>query len=147
MTSGILPVHLLFLALDCLLDCFSRSFASFIAALHALSSFLCFSSSSFSCFFNSLFFPLLFFFCLSYFLLSFSWRATVLVNACRFPVVTFFFGLFATEILSSSDRANHCVAIELLFDTTDTGGVFSDSDTELSAEPDDEILPNNEGTC
>ena len=37
-TSGMLPVRLLFLALVCFLDCFSRSFASFIAALRALSS-------------------------------------------------------------------------------------------------------------
>ena len=34
-----------------------------------------------------------------------------------------------------------------IFDNTDAGGGFSDSDAELSAEPHDNILPNNEGTC
>ena len=48
---------------------------------------------------------------------------------------------------SRLDRGDHCVATELLFDTTDAGGLFSDSDTELPAEPDDDILPNNEGIC
>ena len=55
-------------------------------------------------------------------------------------MVTFFFGLFATGILSSSDRGDHHAATELLFDSTDAGGEFSDSNTELSAEPDGDIL-------
>ena len=133
MTSGILLVHLLFLTFVCFLDCFSRNFASFIAALRALSSFLCFSSSSLSCFFNSLF--------------SFALFLATLVNIHTFPIVTFFFGLFATGILSSSDRGDYCAATELLFDTSDAVGVFSDSDSGLSAEPDDDILLNNEGIC
>ena len=58
-------------------------------------------------------------------------------------MITFLFGLFTTGILSSSDRGDHCAATKLLFDTTDAGGVFSDSDSELSAEPDDDILQNN----
>ena len=50
-------------------------------------------------------------------------------------------------ILSNSDRSDCCEATEFLFDTTDAGGGLSDSDAELSAEPDGEVLSNNEGTC
>ena len=116
--------------------------------LCALSSFLCFSSSSLIGFFNSLSFSFTLFLLPIVFLLSFSWRASVLVNACRFPVVTFFFGLFATGILSSSDRGDHCATTELHLIPQMLEECFLIVILNyLLNHADDEILQNSEGTC
>ena len=97
-TSGILLVRLHFFPLVGFFDCFSRSFASFSDALHSFSSFLCFSSSS-----SSIIFPFSSALILQPFISFHSLYLGVLsiVNTRAFPVVTFFFGLFATGILSN----------------------------------------------
>ena len=64
-----------------------------------------------------------------YFIILFfleGFQTFLLVNTCAVPLVTFFFGLFATGILSNSDRGDHYAATDLLFDVIDAGGKLPD---------------------
>ena len=78
-------------------------------------------------------------------------------RTCSLSIATFsLFGLFATGILSISDRNDYCTAAEFIFDITDVGGGHFDSDVALSAKPacrpfrflgNSDILTDNEGIC
>lgn len=59
------------------------------------------------------------------------WSLHYIVNTITFPIVIFFFGLFATGILSIWGRSGHCRAVGLLFDITDIGDEHFDSDVAL----------------
>ena len=58
-----------------------------------------------------------------------------LVDTHAISVATFFVGLFATGILSISDRSYYCATAGFIFDITDVGDGHFDSNVVLSVKP------------